>query len=315
MSASCGTGSGSPSAKRRRTLLAAGALGLAALLAADGAPPEKNRPGQKRNATLLPNGWRIDPAGRHVAVGDFPISMVQSPDGCCAIVSTAGVSSPVLTVVDVERMMVRQSLEPGNAWLGLAFGPDGRRLYSSAGSDNAVDVFLWKDRRLEKEKRIPLGDRLETDRREQAVILRQLDVDRLLRRQSWFEPVPGDIAGEPVEVDLLAGGVELEDLGQRRDDLGASLFRDVPWVRDELVVRGRLGQHVPVAIDDGTPDEVRLVGGAIPDDRRHEAGGGDHLPVRQPHDRGAGEDGECDEQRHHPQPTVGPTGHGRSGCR
>ncbi len=95
-------------------------------------------------------------------MGDFPISVVESPDGCCAVVSTAGVSSPTLTVVDVERMMVRQSLEPGNAWLGLAFSPDGRRLYSSAGSDNAVDVFLWKDRKLEKEKRIALGEKLTT---------------------------------------------------------------------------------------------------------------------------------------------------------
>ena len=41
------------------------------------APPDPNRPGQKRDATLLPNGWRIDPAGRHVAVGDFPISVVE----------------------------------------------------------------------------------------------------------------------------------------------------------------------------------------------------------------------------------------------
>ena len=147
---------------RRRGLLVAVAAAALLVAVAAAAPPDPNRPGQEGNVTLLPNGWRIAPVGRHVAVGDFPISVVESPDGCCAVVSTAGVSSPTLTVVDVERMMVRQSLEPGNAWLGLAFSPDGRRLYSSAGSDNAIDVFLWKDRKLEKEKRIALGERLTT---------------------------------------------------------------------------------------------------------------------------------------------------------
>ena len=179
---------------RRRALLVA--VAGAVLLAA--APPDPNRPGQKRDATLLPNGWRIDPAGRHVAVGDFPISVVESPDGCCAVVSTAGVSSPTLTVVDVERMMVRQSLEPGNAWLGLAFSPDGRRLYSSAGSDNAIDVFLWKDRKLEKEKRIALGEKLTTS------FLAGLDVSADGRRLFIVNPLGLTLSA----VDLESGRVE-----------------------------------------------------------------------------------------------------------
>ena len=144
----------------------------AALLAAPGGAQQKEaqqkeaqqkeQPGRERDSTLLPNGWRIAPAGRHTAVGDLPLSVLQSPDGCCAVISTGGYDTPTLTVVDIERMQVRQSFEPGNAWLGLAWSPDGKRLYSSAGGDNAVDVLLWEGRKLKKEKRISLGEKLET---------------------------------------------------------------------------------------------------------------------------------------------------------
>ncbi len=39
------------------------------------------RPGREGDSVLLPNGWRIAPAGRHLAVGDLPLAMVESPDG------------------------------------------------------------------------------------------------------------------------------------------------------------------------------------------------------------------------------------------
>ena len=40
--------------------------------------------------TLLPNGWRIAPAGRHISIGDLPLNMVLSPDGDSLIVSNNG---------------------------------------------------------------------------------------------------------------------------------------------------------------------------------------------------------------------------------
>lgn len=119
------------------------------------------RPGKEAaGVTLLPNGWRIAPVGRHVAVGDLPLSVVQSPDGCCAVVSNNGYSKPTLTVVDIERMLVRQTLRLENAWLGLAWSPDGTRLYSSAGGDNAIDILSWKNAKLTLDGRITLGEKL-----------------------------------------------------------------------------------------------------------------------------------------------------------
>ena len=54
--------------------------------------------------TLLPNGWRIAPAGRHVMVGDLPLAMLVSPDGRWAIVTNNGYEKPTLTIVELDTL-------------------------------------------------------------------------------------------------------------------------------------------------------------------------------------------------------------------
>ncbi|HEV8118357.1 MAG TPA: hypothetical protein VGQ32_07525, partial [Thermoanaerobaculia bacterium] len=64
---------------------------LAASVAEAQAPaqPKKSveRPGSSRGSTLLPNGWRIKPAGKHMTVGDLPLAMAPSPDGRYLVVT------------------------------------------------------------------------------------------------------------------------------------------------------------------------------------------------------------------------------------
>jgi YVTN family beta-propeller protein len=98
--------------------------------------------------TLLPNGWRIAPAGRHMLIGDLPLAMVQAPDDRHLIVSNNGYAKPTLTVVDLENFDVRAKVPVDHAWLGLAWHPDGRRLYSSGGGQNTVNEFVWADGKL-----------------------------------------------------------------------------------------------------------------------------------------------------------------------
>src|SRR5215510_1843492 len=59
-------------------------LSLALIVAASIAPLAERPPAAPEwpgfrgaGVTLLPNGWRIAPAGRSLQVGDFPLSMVQ----------------------------------------------------------------------------------------------------------------------------------------------------------------------------------------------------------------------------------------------
>jgi DNA-binding beta-propeller fold protein YncE len=117
-------------------------LGLlvAATTAAAGPPGP-----QGGGVTLLPNGWRIAPAGRHITVGDLPLAMLESADGRYLIVSNDGYAKPTLAVVDTARLYIKSRFPLDHAWLGLAWHPDGRRLFSSGAGESTVKELRWRN--------------------------------------------------------------------------------------------------------------------------------------------------------------------------
>jgi len=136
-------------------LVASIGLAVSPLAERAGNPPEW--PGVKgRGVTLLPNGWKIAPAGRSFHVGDFPLSMVASPDGQYVIVSNNGWSRPTLTIVDVAQGFVRARVPVDHAWLGLAWSPDGKQLYSSGAAENTVNTFAYTNGELKPSGEIVL---------------------------------------------------------------------------------------------------------------------------------------------------------------
>ena len=98
--------------------------------------------------TLLPNGWRIAPAGSHLDAGDLPLAMALHPDGRHLVITNNGWSKPSLRVVDLERRQVIQKMALDHAWLGLAWHPDGKRLFSSGAADNSIREVDWRGGKL-----------------------------------------------------------------------------------------------------------------------------------------------------------------------
>jgi DNA-binding beta-propeller fold protein YncE len=103
--------------------------------------------------TLLPNGWRIAPAGKHFPIGDKPLNMVLSPDGHSLIVTNNGYQAPTLRVVDLDHDTV-SAVSLDDAWLGLAWHPDGRRLLSSGAASNTIQELTWNNGRLRAGRKI-----------------------------------------------------------------------------------------------------------------------------------------------------------------
>jgi sugar lactone lactonase YvrE len=93
--------------------------------------------------TRLPNGWRIQPAGRHMPIGDLPLAMAESPDGNFLVVTNNGFAKPTLSIVDLRRGYVASKVAMEHAWLGLAWHPDGRRLFSSGAGLTTINEYRW----------------------------------------------------------------------------------------------------------------------------------------------------------------------------
>jgi DNA-binding beta-propeller fold protein YncE len=111
--------------------------------------PASMQPGPLGNGvTLLPNGWKIAPAGHHVQVGSLPLAMAQSRDGRYLFVASNGYLRPSVSVVDIKAQRVVDTLTLDHAWLGLAVHPDGQKIYVSGAGNSTVHELRWQNRLL-----------------------------------------------------------------------------------------------------------------------------------------------------------------------
>ena len=111
---------------------------------AQSAPPQSALPGNLTDGTtLLPNGWRIQPAGKHLKVGDMPLNLMQTPDSKYLVVTSNGLARPSFSIVDIATWTVKSTMPLDNAWYGLAWHPDGTKLYSAGAGQNNVQEFNY----------------------------------------------------------------------------------------------------------------------------------------------------------------------------
>lgn len=106
--------------------------------------PFRRLPGLQKDGTVqLPNQWKLQPAGRHIEVGDFPVHIELHPTGQFAAVLHCGMREHEVVIVDLvekNRRIVSRVTIP-QAFYGLAFSPDGRQLYASGGEFDVVHVW------------------------------------------------------------------------------------------------------------------------------------------------------------------------------
>ncbi|HEV2984281.1 MAG TPA: SMP-30/gluconolactonase/LRE family protein [Vicinamibacterales bacterium] len=140
-------------------LLLAAAVACTAILAVaqSNAVQLTSVPGKLADGTvLLPNGWRLAPVGKHVALGTLPLNAVVSLDGRYAIVVTSGLMKPALTVIDVATWTVKNIYQIDHAWYGLAWSPDGTKLYVGGAAQNNVQEFAYADGGLTRARTLAL---------------------------------------------------------------------------------------------------------------------------------------------------------------
>ncbi len=86
------------------------------------------------NGFVLPNGWRLSPAGKTLPASDMVLNLLPAPDGKALIGIESGYNDEGLVVIDPETQGVVQHIVLDTTWLGLAWSPDGKRLFVSGGN-------------------------------------------------------------------------------------------------------------------------------------------------------------------------------------
>jgi len=131
-------------------LLAVFAFGFVLRISAQ---PSKNTTLQVR----LPNGWKLSPVGKMMALGDLPLNMAVSPSGKLLAVTNNGQSDQGIHLIDAEKMQLLDSVIMKKSWLGLTFSKDGKYLYASGGNDNWIVRYLVKNNKLEPFDTLTIG--------------------------------------------------------------------------------------------------------------------------------------------------------------
>ncbi|NBV24742.1 MAG: YncE family protein [Proteobacteria bacterium] len=118
-----------------------------------------NWPGRQADGSvLLPNMWSLRPAGKQVDLADFPVNIAVHPDGKFAVILHAGYSPHELAVVEIGKATVAGRTKIEEAFYGVEFSRDGKRLYASGAGSETVRCFDFdaKTGTLGKEQEIRL---------------------------------------------------------------------------------------------------------------------------------------------------------------
>src|SRR5437763_10206316 len=91
--------------------------------------------GPTEKGFLLPNGWTISPAGKHVPLQDLlPLNIVPIAGGQYVLVATGGYHQHELLLIDLRDHTVADRQTMRESWFGLALAPQADRLWWSGGA-------------------------------------------------------------------------------------------------------------------------------------------------------------------------------------
>ena len=155
-------------------------------------------PGQSSDGSvLLPNQWSLRPVGKQVMLGDFPVNIAVHPSSRFAAVLHSGYSEHEIVVVAIPsgKVICRAGIE--ESFYGLAFNPDGSRLYCSGAGEEVIHAFKFSEGYLSDHAEIHLRDAKE--RGVPAGLAISKDAKRLWTANVWGHRVS--------EVDLDSGSV------------------------------------------------------------------------------------------------------------
>src|SRR5262245_11436565 len=103
-------------------------------------------PARNGSNAMLVSGWKTTPAGRQLESGDMILSGQVSPDGKLFAFTNTGYTRHNLHIVDLATEKEIATFPMEQAWSGLAFSPDGSRIFVSTGAAYPGPDIAYFDR-------------------------------------------------------------------------------------------------------------------------------------------------------------------------
>lgn len=113
---------------------------------------------EQTKQVLLPNGWKLNPAGTYLPLGDLPLNIQLSPSHKLLAVTNNGQSIQSVQLIDPVNEKELDKKVLGKSWYGLAFSHDEKTLYVGGGNDNIILAFAIKNNKFGAADTIKLGD-------------------------------------------------------------------------------------------------------------------------------------------------------------
>jgi len=107
---------------------------------------------------LLPNGWRLTPAGQQVILTDLPLNIRTTPDGKYALVATSGYNAHELTAIELATLKKVSVASVPQSWFGLTGNVANSRLWWSGGGQALIHSFAFNSGTLEPRGSYPPAD-------------------------------------------------------------------------------------------------------------------------------------------------------------
>jgi YVTN family beta-propeller protein len=107
-------------------------------------------PGPSETGFLLPNGWRLTPAGKHLVTTDLPLNIIPLKDGKHALIATSGYNRHDLVLADIsgEEPKVLSTADVRQSWYGLAIDKAEAKVWWSGGGYGKLHSFALNGDKL-----------------------------------------------------------------------------------------------------------------------------------------------------------------------
>jgi len=107
-------------------------------------------PGPTADGFLMPNGWHLTPAGKHIVTADLPLNIVALKDNRRALVATSGFNPHHLSLIDLVDGKILDRSEVIQSWFGLAVPKDESRVVWAGGGAEMLHTFDLSGDKLDR---------------------------------------------------------------------------------------------------------------------------------------------------------------------